>query len=110
MTTLGVFSVRELRQRSGELLRGAEEGRLAVVTKHGRPTILAMPFDDRLVSHGAHRALALHLFESRHLSLTQAARVAGMVPEDFVALLGEAGIAAVDYPPEEVEEEIVAAG
>ncbi len=110
MTTLGVFSVRELRQRSGELLRGAEEGRLAVVTKHGRPTILAMPFDDRLVSHGAHRALALHLFESRHLSLTQAARVAGMVPEDFVALLGEAGIAAVDYPPEEVEEEIAAAG
>ena len=110
MTALGIFSVRDLRQRSGELLRGAEEGRLAIVTKHGRPTILAMPFDDRLLGHGAHRALALHLFENRHLSLTQAARVAGVVPEDFVALLGEVGIAAVDYPPEELEEEIAAAG
>ena len=110
MTALGIFSVRELRQRSGDLLRGAEEGRLAIVTKHGRPAILAVPFDERLLDHGAHRALALHLFETRHLSLTQAARVAGMIAEDFIALLGEAGIAAVDYPPEEVEEEIAAAG
>ncbi len=69
-----------------------------------------MPFDDRLLCHGAHRALALHLFESRHLSLTRAAKVAAMVPEDFVALLGEAGVASVDYPPEEVEQEIAAAG
>lgn len=109
MSELGIFSVRELRQRSGEFLRGAEEGRLAVVTKHGRPTILAVPFDDRLLEHGVQRALALHLFENRHLSLTQAAKVAGIVPEDFIALLGEAGIAAVDYPPEEVREEIAAA-
>ncbi len=110
MTALGIFSVRDLRQRSGELLRGAEEGQLAIVTKHGRPAILAVPFDERLLDHGAHRALALHLFERRHLSLTQAAKVAGMMTEDFLALLGEAGIAAVDYPPEEVDQEIAAAG
>ncbi len=108
--TLGIFSVRELRQRSGELLRGAKEGRLAVITKHGRPSILAVPFDDRLVGLGVGRALALHLFENGHLALSQAAKVAAMVPEDFIALLGEAGIPAVDYPPEELEEEIAAAG
>ena len=28
-----------------------------------------------------------------------------MSPEDFIALLGEAGIPAVDYPPEELEDE-----
>ncbi len=110
MTELGIFSVRDLRQRSGELLRGAEQGRLAIVTKHGRPTILAVPFDDRLLDHGAQRALALHLFENGHLTLTQAAKVAGMIAHDFVSLLGEAGIPAVDYPPEEVEQEIAAAG
>ncbi len=110
MTALGIFSVRDLRQRSGELLRGAEQGRLAIVTKHGRPTILAVPFDDRLLDHGAQRALALHLFENGHLTLTQAAKVAGMIAHDFVSLLGEAGIPAVDYPPEEVEQEIAAAG
>ena len=110
MTALGIFSVRDLRQRSGELLRGAEQGRLAIVTKHGRPTILAVPFDERLLDHGAQRALALHLFENGHLTLTQAAKVAGMIAHDFVSLLGEAGIPAVDYPPEEVEQEIAAAG
>ena len=110
MTALGIFSVRDLRQRSGKLLRGAEQGRLAIVTKHGRPTILAVPFDDRLLDHGAQRALALHLFENGHLTLTQAAKVAGMIAHDFVSLLGEAGVPAVDYPPEEVEQEIAAAG
>jgi antitoxin (DNA-binding transcriptional repressor) of toxin-antitoxin stability system len=39
--TLDVFSVRDLRTRSGDLLRDAELGQLALITKHGRPAILA---------------------------------------------------------------------
>ena len=101
-----VFSVRDVRQRSGELLRGAEDGRVALITKHGRPAILALPFDQRLLELGVHRALALRLFEQRLLTLTQAARVAGTPPEDFIALLGEAGIPAVDYPPDELDDEV----
>ena len=100
------FSVRELRQRSGELLRNAEDGRLAVVTKRGRPTILAVPFDDRLLDVGVHRALALQLFEQHHLTLAQAAKVADLSAEDFVDLLGQAGVAAVDYAPSELEDEL----
>ena len=34
---------------------------MAVITKHGRPAILAVPFDARLPDLGVHRALALHL-------------------------------------------------
>jgi hypothetical protein len=37
MEPLDVFTVRDLRQRSGDLLRDAEQGRLALITKHGRP-------------------------------------------------------------------------
>ncbi len=70
MDPIDVFSVRDLRQRCGELLRDAENGRVAVITKHGRPAILAVPFDERLLELGVHRALALHLFENRHLGLT----------------------------------------
>lgn len=62
------------------------------------------------LDHGARRALALHLFENGRLTLTQAAKVAGMITHDFVSLLGEAGIPAVDYPPEELEEDLAAAG
>ena len=78
---------------------------MAVITKHGRPTILALPFDDRLLEVGVHRALALHLFEQRQLTLAQAARVADLTVEDFLDALSSAGVAAVDYPASELEDE-----
>lgn len=109
MNPLDVFSVRDLRQRSGDLLRDAEDGQLALITKHGRPAILAVPFDERLVELGVHRALALHLFEKGHLTLVQSAKLAAMAAEEFVDLLGEAGVPAVDYPPNELDEEVSAA-
>ena len=109
MASIGVLSARDLRHRSGELFKDAEEGRLVLITKHGRPSILAVPFDDRLLELGVHRALALHLFERRQVTLTRAAEVAGVTPEEFVSLLGKAGIPAVDYPPEELDGELSAA-
>lgn len=107
---LDVFSVRDLRLRSGELLRDAEQGRLAVITKHGRPAILALPFDERLLKHGVARALALHLFEAGRVTLVRAAKLAEIPVEEFVELLGAAGVDAVSYPPEELEAEVEAAG
>lgn len=109
MASIGVLSARDLRQRSGELFKDAEEGRLVLITKHGRPSILAVPFDERLLELGVNRALALHLFERNHATLTQAAKVAGVSPEEFVSLLGRAGVPAVDYAPEELDEEVGAA-
>ena len=106
MDSLNVFSPRDVRQRSGELLRGAEHGRLAVITKHGRPAILAVPFDERLIEVGIHRALALRLFEQRQATLVQAAKLAALTPEEFIILLDAAGIPAVDYPPEELDDEV----
>lgn len=106
MDSLNVFSARDIRQRSGELLSNAEHGRLAIITKHGRPAILAVPFDERLLEIGVHRAMALRLFEQRQITLVQAARLAAVTPEEFVALLGAAGTPAVDYPPEELDDEV----
>lgn len=48
MGSVDVFSVRDLRQRSGDLMREAERGHLSLITKRGRPAILAVPFDERL--------------------------------------------------------------
>jgi len=106
MEKLDVFSVRDLRQRTGDLLRDAENGRLVLITKHGRPAFLAVPFDERLLNHGVNKALALHLFQAGHLTLSQASRVAALSIEDFLDLLGEYGIPAVDYPPEDLEDEL----
>ena len=98
-----------MRLRTGELLRDAEEGRLALVTEHGRPAFLAVPFDERLLSVGLHRSLALKLVESRQLSVARAAKIAGLSLEEFIELLDEYGIPAVDYPAAELEHELDAA-
>lgn len=105
METLDVFSVRDLRTRSGDLLKDAERGQVSLITKHGRPAILAVPFDRRLLDQGVHRALALSLFESRQLTLAQAAKVAGLSLDGFIDLIGSLGIAAVDYPADELDDE-----
>ena len=68
-----------------------------------------MPFDERLLELGVHRTLALRLFEQRHLTLVQAARLAAMTAEEFLDLLRDTEISAVDYPPDELTEEISAA-
>lgn len=109
MEPLDVFSVRDLRTRSGELLKDAELGQLALITKHGRPAILAVPFDQRLLDQGVHRNLALSLFEQRQLTLAQAAKVAGLSVDGFIDLLGRVGVPAVDYPADELAGELDAA-
>ena len=47
-----VFSVRDLRLRSTELVRDAEAGRVSIITKHGRPSALTVPFRGRLLELG----------------------------------------------------------
>ncbi|MCP3662693.1 MAG: type II toxin-antitoxin system prevent-host-death family antitoxin [Gammaproteobacteria bacterium] len=109
MEQLDVFTARDLRNRTGELLKDAEAGQVSLITKHGKPAILAIPFDKWLLNHGVHRAMALHLFESHQLTMAQSAKVADLSLEAFIELLEEAGIAAVDYPPEELDDEMAVA-
>jgi prevent-host-death family protein len=99
-----VFTVRDLRLRTGDLLRNAEEGKLSIITKHGRPAILAMPFGERLLAHGVHRAMALDLYEAGRSTLAQAAKLADLSMESFIELLGKAGVPAVSYTPEDLAE------
>ena len=109
MHSLNVFTVRELRLRSGELIREAEVGNISLITKHGRPTVLAIPFDERLLNQGVHRAMALHLFEKKQLTIAQAAKVAGLSLEEFLELLNDANIPAVDYPTADLEDDLAIA-
>ena len=50
--------------------------------------------------------MALCLFESGQTTLSQSAKIAGVALVDFLEMLGRAGIPAVDYPPEELEQEL----
>ncbi|MBD3305679.1 prevent-host-death family protein [candidate division KSB3 bacterium] len=108
MEFLDVFTDLDLHHRPDDLLQDTAHGRYVLITKEGRPAVLAIPFDDRLLEYGLHRAMALHCFEAGILTLSQAAQIATSSLEDFVDLLGEVGIAAVDYPVEDLDQEVEA--
>jgi len=102
------FSIRDLRIRTGDLSRCAEKGDLALITSHGRPLLIGVPFDQELVGHGLKTALAIRLYEQSILSLAKAARIAEVPVEDFLKTLDEAGVDAIQYSTREIAKELAA--
>ena len=103
---MDTFTVRDLRERTGELIRDAECGRLSVITKHGRPVFVAVPFDELLIREGIGLALALRLFQQADISLGKAARLAGMKRQEFLAELHRQRIPVTDASESELDEEL----
>ena len=103
---MDTFTVRDLRERTGELIRDAESGRLSVITKHGRPVFVAVPFDELLIREGIGLALALRLFQQADISLGKAARLAGMNRQEFLAELHRRKIPVTDNEESELDEEL----
>jgi prevent-host-death family protein len=100
------FTIRDLRDRTGDLVRDAEAGKLSVVTKHGQPVFVAVPFDEALVREGVAVALAVKLFEESTLTLQQGARFARMTLAQFAQECSARGVPVVRYPPEELPGEL----
>ena len=50
--------------------------------------------------------LSMKLYETGHLSLGQAARMAGYSKATFMELLGKHGVPLFNYPPEDLEREM----
>lgn len=102
------FTIRDLRDRTGELVRDAEAGKLSLVTKHGQPVFVAVPFDENLIKNGVNVALALQLFDEERISLGQGAKLAGMTHSAFIDLLGSLQIPVTRLEPGELEGELAA--
>jgi len=103
---MNTFTIRDLRERTGELVRNAEAGHLSVVAKHGHPLFVAVPLDEHLLESGVTVALACRLFAEKAISFGTAARLAGMSPQDFTEQLGAMGIPAIDYEAAELDDEL----
>lgn len=100
---ISTFSVRELRQQTGVLIHEAEKGGISIITKHGKPSVLAVPFTEKLLSLGVNKDIALELYRSRNISLIKAAKLAGISAEEFLEMVKSLNIPCVDYPPEEID-------
>jgi len=86
------FGIRDLREKIGDFANSAQSGEISIVSRSGRPLTINIPFDDMLIEIGAHKALAIKLYEEEILTLSKAARYAGVKTDEFIKLLGAAGI------------------
>ncbi|NOX75109.1 MAG: type II toxin-antitoxin system prevent-host-death family antitoxin [Gammaproteobacteria bacterium] len=105
---MDTFTIRDLRERTGELVRDAEAGQLSMVTKHGHPVFVAVPFDETMLREGVTVALAIKLFDSEVVSLGKAAKLAGVSQSEFIDYLGALKIPVVRYEQNELEREVAA--
>lgn len=104
------FTIRDLRERTGELVRGAEAGKLSLVSKRGNPLFVAVPFSESLLTGGVRTALALQLVRDGTISQGVAAELAGMSRGDFLDLMARHRIPAADYPVDDLREELTGLG
>ncbi len=100
------FTIRDLRERTGELVRDAEAGKLSIVTKHGQPVFVAVPFDETLLKEGVGVALAVKLFDDEVISIGKAAQLAGMPQGEFIDHLGALKIPVLRYGKDELQREL----
>ncbi|MDZ4254023.1 MAG: type II toxin-antitoxin system prevent-host-death family antitoxin [Sulfuritalea sp.] len=100
------FTIRDLRDRTADIVRDAEAGKLSVVTRHGQPVFVAVPFDEILLQEGMRVSLALKLFDDGAVSLRQGAKLAGMKLAEFMAECSARDVPVVRYPPEELDQEM----
>lgn len=100
------FSIRDLRERSGVLSKEAERGNLSVITRHGHPLFISIPFSDELLSQGVHIVLATRLFKEGDISLGKAAKMAKMSLVDFTEYVSRLGLSVVDFSENELDQEM----
>ena len=105
-TVMKTFTVRDIREHTGALIHGAEIGKLSLITKHGHPVFLAVPFSEDLLLIGLRPAIAIKLYTEGALTLGKAAKLAGQSIEGFMDRLAHMGIPVVNYNPDEISEEL----
>ncbi|MCP4232371.1 MAG: prevent-host-death family protein [Aestuariibacter sp.] len=100
------FGIRNLRENIGSYTAEAEAGTISVITRNGTPLTVNIPFDDTLLKLGAHKALAVKLYQDDVLTLSKAAQLAKTPIDQFVAILGSAGVSVIGYDVQELEQEL----
>lgn len=100
------FGIRNLREKIGTYAAQAEAGAISIITRNGKPLTVNIPFDETLVKLGAHKTLAVKLYQEGALTLNKAAKLAGMPMDKFVAVLGSVGITVFGYDIDDVQREL----
>lgn len=97
---LHTYTARELRKNTF-----LNDNSLSIITAHGVPVKVAIPFDERMLKEGLTRAFALHLVENHLITPAKAAKMVNLSLASFLELMAQYKIPAADYSKEELKNE-----
>lgn len=80
-------------------------GRPAIITSAGEPALMAVPLCSPAIACDALVELATLLYARRHVSLAQAAQIAGMTPATMLDEMGWRGLAPSGSQADGVEQD-----
>ena len=100
------FGIRDLRENIGTYAAEAEAGAISVISRNGMPLTVNIPFDETLIKLGAHKALAVRLYQENILTLSKAAKFSSTPIDEFIAVLGSAGISVMGYDSDDLAREL----
>ena len=103
---MDTFIVRDFRESIDTFVNDTELDKLTIVTKHGKPVFVTVPFSKEIVKSGVMFVLAARFFQDGIMSIGRAALFAGCSTSEFIDYLGKAGIPSVHYSAEELEQEL----
>lgn len=98
--TVKTYSARDLRDS-----KFLTDDSLSIITSHGKPVKVTIPFNDIMFNEGISRSLALNLVENHLITQVQGARMANMPLESFLELMAEFKIPVVNQTKKEVYNE-----
>lgn len=98
---VNTYTSREIREN-----RFLEDNAISIVTSHGKPVKIAIPFDNRALHDGVEKSIALHLVENHIITQAKAAKIAGMSLSEFLLLMAKYQISAADQSESELREEL----
>ncbi len=92
------------------LLASAARGEVSLITRAGKPVLLAVPLVAGLDTREVRLELSARLYDSQQISLGVAARIAGRSYSEMIDELGRREIATIRLEPGELERELAVFG
>lgn len=92
-----VIGIKELQTNPGKLTKALQEKDYLLITKHGQPLGLALPFENGIMEQGLMPWYAIKGFQSGDLSLGQLSKALSKSQHETIRLLGSLGIPVADY-------------
>lgn len=100
------FDINDIRKNPDTLLNCAASGQFSIVTRSGHALLLAVPFDAHAETPGLATVVALQLFKDQQVSLSGAARIAGLSYSDMINCAARSGIPVIDLTVSELAQQL----